>query len=293
MNKVLVICGQTATGKTDLGFYLAKKYNGEIISADSRQVYKGMDIGTGKDIPDKNIPIYGINLVEPDQEFSVSHFREYALQKIDDIHKKNKLAIIVGGTGFYIDAVFSDTDLIDVPKNNELRSELVDKTASELYQILLNLNQDVATGLNNSEKNNKQRLVRRIEIVTSDTLNRSSTYNDFDVLRIGLKLEKNRLEKRIQARIKKRISQGFEQELHNLVEKYGELDIFSKTPGYKDFPSEETWLKSEMQYAKRQRTWFNKNKDIHWFEADDPDLRSSVEDCVGKWYSKVENAKKN
>lgn len=303
-NKILVICGQTATGKTDLAFYLAEKYNGEIISADSRQVYREMDIGTGKDIPNKfnsqfsilnfqnkkiknftdgNVKIWGLDIVNPNQEFSVSHYREYALKVINKIHSENKLPIIVGGTGFYIEAIFADHDLIDIPKNKSLRSDLENKSTKELFDQLMGIDKELAESLNNSEKNNKQRLIRRIEIASNQT--KPSTHSgtsgqDFDLLFIGLKLDKLKLKDRIKKRIQNRIDQGFEDEYKYLLNKYGKLELFNKTPGYKDWADTDKWLMEELKYAKRQLTWFKRKENIKWFEADDDKLETRVENLL-------------
>src|SRR3989344_7906229 len=132
---MLVICGPTATGKTKLGIFLAQKFNGEIISADSRQVYKYMNIGTGKEWDD-TVKIWGYDLVDPKENYSVSEYLKYAKTAIEDIHKRNKLPILVGGTGLYIKAVVDGIETINIPSNKELRKSLNNKEVDELFEKL-------------------------------------------------------------------------------------------------------------------------------------------------------------
>jgi len=138
-NKILIISGPTATGKTDLAIKLAKKYNGELISADSRQIYQGLNIGTGKDHP-QNIKIHLIDLITPHQSFSVAQYQKLAFQEIAKIHQKNKLPIIVGGTGQYIDAIVNPNKLTySIKPNKFLRyflNRLPNSTIQKIYQIL-------------------------------------------------------------------------------------------------------------------------------------------------------------
>lgn len=284
--KILIICGQTATGKTKLGVDVARKFNGEIISADSRQVYKEMDIGTGKDLSEYgDIKYWGIDLVNPNEDFSVSHFREYALQKIEEILSRNKLPIIVGGTGLYINALFTNFDNLSIKRDEKLREELSDKSVDDLFLILKDLDEDLANSLNNSDRNNKVRLIRKIEISKSSKKIKNNLENNFDTFWIGLKLDKQKLAGKIKLRVEKRIEQGFEEEFNNLLEKYGELDLFKNTLGYGQWPDKEKWIKQEIKYAKRQLTWFKANSKINWFESDEDNLIHQVEDLVNKWHN--------
>ena len=180
MNKLLVICGPTATGKTSLGILLAKKVDGEIISADSRQVYIGMDLGTGKDLPKNSefkiqnskigyylfdkIPVWMIDIVKPNQEFSAADFVGLASKVINDINSRNKLSIIVGGTGFYIKALIDGVDTLGIPPDWELRKQLGLKSTAELFEMLSRINSEKSASMNSSDKQNPRRLIRAIEV---------------------------------------------------------------------------------------------------------------------------------
>jgi tRNA dimethylallyltransferase len=165
-NKILIICGPTATGKSAFAVELAKQFDGEVISADSRQVYKGLDIGSAK-IPVEEmqgVPHHLIDIADPHDYFSVSDFQKCAQEKINEIHARGKLPIICGGTGMYIDAVVYNTQFPEVPPNELLRAELMNFTTDELYEKLQNLDPDRA---NNIDSKNKVRLIRAIEIATA------------------------------------------------------------------------------------------------------------------------------
>lgn len=184
MFPLVIICGPTATGKTKLGIHLANKFNGEIISADSRQVYRGMDVGTGKGLSTtknqrleikinnqiftlydlEGVKIWGYDLVEPDQEFSVAHFHHFAAQAISDIRSREKTPIIVGGTGLYLKSLTQSIETINVPMDRNLRSQLESLTTSELQQRLQQLNPQKVKSMNNSDQNNPRRLIRAIEV---------------------------------------------------------------------------------------------------------------------------------
>ncbi|MDO8430670.1 MAG: tRNA (adenosine(37)-N6)-dimethylallyltransferase MiaA, partial [Candidatus Taylorbacteria bacterium] len=164
--KVVVIQGPTAVGKSDYAVKYAVEHNGEVISADSRQVYKGLDIGTGKITKEemRGVPHYLLDIVDPSEKFNVEKYKVLAQKAIEDIHNRGKLPIICGGTGFYIDAVINNIIYPNVPHNEKLRDELENKNSFELFEILNKLDPAFATSLNNSEKNNTHRLIRHIEI---------------------------------------------------------------------------------------------------------------------------------
>lgn len=278
IDKLLIVCGPTATGKTALAVHLAKKYDGELVSADSRQVYKGMDIGTGKDYEElRGIPIWMYDVVNPDEDFSISQYRTLALKAIADIHSRRKLPIIVGGSGLYIKALIDQIDTLSVPPDYELRKKLKDATVSDLQSYI---SSNILDLMNNSDKNNPRRLIRKIEISKYDqTQIRKSV--EFDTLSIGLTASLSEIQQKIEMRISKRIAQGALQEFDSLRKKYGNIPAL-QAPGY---TSIETWQHDEIAYAKRQITWFKKIPDIHWFEVNDTKMIEKVEANVLSWYT--------
>lgn len=279
--RLLVITGPTATGKTSLALHLSKALNGELISADSRQVYKYMDIGTGKE-RSSEVKIWGYDLVNPDDEFSVSDFKKFADKTIDDIYERGKLPILVGGTGLYIKAVVDDLERIDIPRNLKLREELKDKTVEELLGML----GEKASKLNESDKNNPRRLIRLFEVLSSSEVHEKSKEKiKFDeVLWIGLTTSKEKLKERIGRRVDARVKMGIESEIEFLKKK----DFFRYAPsvtlGYKDWPDIDRWKVEEFKYAKRQMTWFKREARIRWFDVENTDWKEKVEELVKKWY---------
>jgi tRNA dimethylallyltransferase len=289
--RLLVICGPTATGKTALALHLSKIFNGELISADSRQVYKYMDIGTGKDRGDGNIKIWGYDLVRPDQDFSVKNYVDFAYVAIRKIYKEKKLPILVGGTGLYIKAVVDGLDRIYIPRDINLRKKLATKTANQLFAMIMKKNPAEASRLNDSDKKNPRRLIRILEILSNENLqNEASPYSiKFDdVLWVGLNLPKDELYRRIDQRIDQRINADFEKEKEFLKRKGFWNSAPSQTIGYKDG----NWRQDEKAYAKRQLTWFKKEKRINWFDITDKKFKTDIENLVRKWY-KLSNEPKD
>jgi len=317
MKKILVICGLTATGKTNLGLKLAKKFNGEIISADSRQVYKGMDIATGKDIGQgewvkdhweiEGIPLWLLDIIEPNEEFSVAHFTDLAWEKIKDIWHKGKLPILVGGTGFYLKAIIEDIPSKGVPPNWPLRKKLEKKPIKALFEELAELDSSRAGQMNNSDRQNKRRLIRAIEIARWRVANRLPESQElliFETLFIGLKASLEILYQRIDKRVEEHLKMGAEKEVRGLLKKGFSWDLPSMSAmGYQEWrPFFEgktnlgevltRWKFDEHAYARRQMTWFKKEKQIHWFDITQERWQDKVEKEVFIWYIK-DNAKKN
>lgn len=264
MNKLLVICGPTATGKTALAAALAKKFNGELVSADSRQVYRGMDLVTGKDKPD--VPMWLYDVVNPDETFSVSQWARLARAAVFDIQKRNKLPIIVGGTGLYINALIHPFETIDIPPNQELRLKIQTMSVRELQAMT------TRDDMNQSDWNNPRRLIRKIEIASSPK--KSLRGESLKAFIIGLTAPLPVLDKRIDTRFAQRIRQGMKEEVDVLIKKYSS-----------DLPSMSSIGLHEHAYARRQLTWFKKQKDIHWFDVTDPKYRDKVAALVAAWYT--------
>ncbi len=277
--KIIVILGQTSTGKSDFAVQIAKNLNGEVISADSRQVYKGLDLGTGK-ITKKEmhgIPHHLLDVANPKKTFNVADYKKLAEKKIRGIIKNGKVPIICGGTGFYIDAIVSGQVLPEVPPNKKLRKELSGKSKEELFKILKKLDKSRTETI---DKDNPVRLIRAIEIAQAlghvPSLSSDGENSKYDVLKIGLTLPDEILKDRIYKRIIVRIKKGMIKEVENLHEeglswkRMGELGLeyryISEYVQGKLTKSEmieklnqETWA-----YAKRQKTWFKRDKDTIW-----------------------------
>ena len=233
--KVIVILGTTATGKSDLAVKIAKKMNGEIISADSRQVYKGLDIGTGKVFRDKKIsksyklkainylhkgiPHHLIDVANPKRKFTVAEYQKKAIYAMAEIVKKGKTPIICGGTGFYIDAITKGTIFPQVPPNIKLRKLLEKKSVSELLKMLEKLDKKRAKDIKDkNEINNKVRLIRAIEIAKALNKVPKITQGNpvYEFIKIGLYLPQEKLKKKIEKRVKKMFADGLLNEIKKL-----------------------------------------------------------------------------
>lgn len=315
MQKILVICGPTATGKTSLGIRISKKFNGEIVSADSRQVYKYMDIGTGKEW-DNEVKIWGYDLAEPNEKYSVSEYFKTVKLIISDIWLRNKLPVIVGGTGLYIKSLIDGIPTVDIPKNEKLRESLELLSVDEMFDKLATLDGSRAASLNSSDRKNPRRLIRAIEVAVWNVENetqkqivekRSNVLDkDVDVLMIGITADNSVLLENIEKRVEKRMENGFIDEVEHLltVEKVSWKEQSMNSLGYKEseafFKNGQTyedfinlWVRNEMNYVKRQLTWFKKDKRINWFDIKKPQYPKNVENLVDKWYSSITDGTKS
>lgn len=323
MNKLLIVCGPTATGKTNLAFHLAKLFKGEVVSADSRQVYKGLDVGTGKDLP-KNakyinsdtkaggyylingIKVWGYDLVGPTRKFSVAQYIDIVRLIIKDIWERNKLPILEGGTGLYINGVVDGIETSNIPRDEKLRKIYGAKDVDELYEILAHVDPVKAASMNESDKKNSRRLVRSIEIgLTQKKDPKDIKEFDSNSLWVGLKYSKEKLDKKIEARVRKRIAQGQEAEIKDLLDsgvtwkKQSMTSIgykqwwkyFAKKANKEDVIGE--WTRDEKRYTKRQMNWFRRNNRINWFDVGGANWQKNVEKLVSKWYKESDNAEKN
>lgn len=321
---LLVVCGPTAIGKTSTGIELAKLLDGEIISADSRQVYKGMDIGTGKDIGNSSIynlqftinkfdagyyqvegiPIWLLDMATPDQQITVADWIKAAKQVIGYLDKKNKLPIIVGGTGFYIHGLIKGIDTIGIPPDKKLRKKLNQWPLKRIQKKLKHLSADVYEQLNRSDRHNPHRLIRKIEIARArknehfnDSNHRRGLEAKAEVLKIGLRAPKKVIYKKIDQRVEKRIEQGLLTEIKSLLDQgYNWDDPGFNTFGYKEFEQffkgqspigdiVRRWKFNEHGYARRQLSWFKRDSEIFWFDTTSSSWKLEMENLINQCYS--------
>lgn len=280
-NKLIVVLGPTASGKTDLALTLAKKFKGEILCADSRQIYRKMDIATAKPskAEQKAVPHHLFNITFPNKPLNVALYKKIAEKTIKDIQKRGKMPFLVGGTGLYIKAIVDNLSFPKLKPNPVLRRKLEEKNLSELFLLYEKLD---PTGSKQIDRKNKRRLVRAIEVCQTTGKpfweQRKNSAPLFDTLEIGIKIPKEKLEKRIVKRIDKMFKSGLEKEVKGLAGKYGFAIAPMKTIGYQEFEDyfarrinkkELSALISlrTIQFAKRQETWFKKDKKIKWVES--------------------------
>lgn len=284
--KLVVIIGPTAVGKTKLSINLAKKFNGEIISGDSAQIFKGMDIGTAKVTKDEmeGIPHYLIDCREPSESYNVYDFKQEVQQKINDITNRGKLPILVGGTGLYIQSVLYDYQFPETTANPNIRKELEERIEQEgpdaVYQTLVEIDPVAAEKIH---PNNTKRVIRALEVFY-DSGKRFSEQEQstertllYDVALIGLTMDRDLLYKRINERVETMMQQGLEEEVRKLYAK-GLKDAQSmQAIGYKEFEGlfEGTETRENViaeiqrnsrRFAKRQFTWFRNKMDVRWFD---------------------------
>lgn len=302
-NAVLIV-GPTGIGKTDLSVKLAKKMNTEIISADSMQIYKYMDIGTAKIKTDEMDGIFHhmIDIVNPDENFSVADFQKKALYNITTINEKNKIPIIVGGSGLYINSLIYDLDFATVANSTTLREKylniLDEKGLDFLYDKLKNLDYVYAQKIS---RNNKHRIIRGLEIIESTGKKISNNDNNFrkenenlNFIIIGLTQNREKLYEKINKRVDIMLENGLIEEVKNLLARYPNRDNISyKAIGYKEVikyvdkkisldEMKENLKKNSRRFAKRQFTWFNADKRIKWF-----DVNENKDDLVFKVLNEI------
>ena len=285
MDKLIVITGQTATGKTSLAHKLALEKNGELINADSRQIYKHLDIVTGKERL-ADVPIWLYDIVEPNTPFSSSEYAQHARRVIKEIHSRGKTPIIVGGTYLYIKNLLYGFETESIGPDWNLREELNTASLEDLQMRLMDMNYDMFDSMNNSDQNNPRRLIRRIEILSHPDPSVSASrripqddkglaQNDIEI--IGLRFaDDEKLRATIEKRVRSRIAAGAIEETRNLLSMdYKKTDPGLQTIGYKQiiqFLEEEIseenmitlWITAEVQYAKRQYTFMKTNSAIAW-----------------------------
>ncbi len=286
---LLVILGPTASGKTGLAVRLARRIGGEVISADSRQVYRGMDLGTGKDLTEYGrggtaVPCHLIDILDPDEEFSVFAYQDRFHRCFQEISERSRIPIMAGGTGLYLDAVIRGYRMQAVPENGELRYKLADEPMESLRQRLLSISGDVH---NSTDLLERKRLIRAIEIAefNRDHPNNNGARVSITPLILGIRYEREVLRRRITARLASRLEEGMIEEVGRLHQQglgWERIDSFGLEYRFIGrylqgrIGREEMFQKlntSIHQYAKRQETWFRrmekKGVRIYWIDGAD------------------------
>ena len=277
-SKIIVVLGQTATGKSALAVQLAKKFNGEIISADSRQIYKGLNIATGKVTKKEmcGVPHHLLSVVSPKKTFSVAQWQKKTKKIIAEITERGHVPIICGGTGFYIQSIVQNVIMPEIPPNTKLRKKLKNKNCRRLVKILAKLDPQI---LKNIDTKNPARLARAIEIATKlGAVPKIKTEKpEYEILQIGLRLPAKTLLKNIHDRVTSRVKAGMFAEAQKLRAgglplsrfrslglEYGLLaDLLQKKISRAEFI--ERLKTADWQYARRQWQWFKRDKNIRWF----------------------------
>lgn len=294
--KVIVICGPTASGKTALSIELAKKINGEIVSADSMQIYKDMNIGTAKPTIEEmqGIKHYLLDFVSPEERYSVAQYKQDAKRAIKEIIKKGKTPIIVGGTGLYVDSLIYEIEYNDIKIDEEYRNKLeaiVEKNGlEELYKKALEID---PVAMEKISKNDKKRIMRILEIYkatgktkTQQELESRKKPVEYDYRVFAINWDREILYQRINKRVDIMIEQGLVNEVKNILDKYDKFPTAMQGLGYKEvvdyingiYTKEEMIEKIKMEtrrYAKRQLTWFRKNKQTIWLDGTN-DIQNNI-----------------
>lgn len=284
--KLIVIEGTNASGKSGLGVELACRYGGEIISADSRQVFARLDLGSGKITPEemKGVPHHLIDVCQPGDFFSMADFQRLAYAAIDDIIKRGKIPFLVGGTGLYVDAVADGYELSDCPPDLALRAHLETFDTPALYEMLKEKLPDTEI-----EPRNRNRVMRALERLAADDYHPGRRSPRYQVLRLGVTWEREILRQRIDQRLERRLQQGMVEEVKALLDE-GVSPEFLMKLGL-EYRYLTRYLRDEIGYgqmveelsgaikkfAKRQMTWFRRTRDIHWLNmAEEPLAQASA-----------------
>ena len=294
MEKVIVIAGPTAAGKTDISVALAKQLNGEIISGDSMQIYKEMSIGTAKveQAEMQGIAHYLIDELSYRDAYSVMEFQKRARAYMQQITKRGKIPIICGGTGLYIKACVYDYEFPNKEADEGFRKFLTACSQSQLYEMLKLVDPDACEKIH---PHNRQRIIRALEIAhqgrkKSEIVNRQEHTLLYDVYMIGLTMERERLYERIDRRVDRMIEKGLYEEVQRLIEKEEDWQLQSMQGiGYKEwkryFHKEASWeetvediKKNTRNFAKRQYTWFRNQLPMHWYDVDKETWKQDIID---------------
>ncbi len=273
--KLIVIAGTNASGKSNLGVQMAARFHGEIISADSRQVFERLDLGSGKITKEEmmGVPHHLIDVCKPGDFFSMADFQKLAYEAIDDILSRGKVPFLVGGTGLYVNAVADGYELSDRAPDLELRAHLETFETPELYKMLLEKLPET-----DIDPKNRNRVMRALERIAADDYHPGKRSPRYETLKIGVSWDRETLKQRIDERLERRLQQGMVKEVEDLL-KDGCSEEFLMKLGL-EYRYLTRYIQGEIGYeqmilelgnsikkfAKRQVTWFKKDKDIHWLD---------------------------
>jgi tRNA dimethylallyltransferase len=288
--KIIAVVGPTASGKTALGIALAKKFGGEIVSADSRQIYRGMDIGTAKPtLHEQSEALHHlIDIKNPDEDYTVADYKRDAIATINDIIARGKLPIIVGGTGLYVKAVIENLDIPKTQAHPELRAQIESDIARDglaaVFEKLVALDSEAAYIV---DPKNPRRVVRALEVARATgepfTVQRKKNEPLFNALTLGIDPPMEILRKRMDRRVDAMMSDGLLNEVETLIKKYDQTPAAFDAIGYREIvaylngtadrdEAVATMKMNTWHYAKRQMTWFKKDKTTHWIKNTDEAL---------------------
>lgn len=296
MRKILIVLGPTAVGKTALSVNIAKEFDGYILSADSVQVYKGLDIISGKE---KNsygdVPVFLLDIISPLSPFNISDYITHFKQTILD--DKSNLPIITGGSAFYLSALLNGVETVDIKPDENLREVLEKLSVTELQNKLQECDPNKLESMNNSDRNNPRRLIRAIEISQDKSLEvkKENMLENFNVKIVGLTSDAEILDRRVDARVTQRMEQGALNEAKDLFAEYDSLASQVKTAsGYAQLFSYlkgevsltdaiEKWKIAEHQNVRKQLTWFKKFKNVEWFHIQNEGYQEEIIKLVSEW----------
>ncbi len=316
MQKVLFIVGPTSTGKTDLALIIAKKFNGELIACDSRQVYTGLDIGTGK-MPNQvvniekgngywvvgGIKIWMYDVVNPSEQYAVTRYLVDVRRVLSTIVESKKLPIFVGGTGFYAEALLKGIISASSPVNSDLRARLANLSRKELQEELRLVDAEKWHKMNKSDQENPRRLIRAIEVAKNTVVpdvEDNPVLANFDILKIGLNAAREVLYDRINQRVIERVKGGMIDEAQTLLQNGLSLsrmrELGLEYRALAELLSGEVTSQAEFVnilqgrirgYARRQLTWFKRVQDIVWFDVSDLSINEKIEKKINFWYDQL------
>ena len=292
--KLIVIAGTNASGKSGLGIALAARYGGEIVSADSRQVFRGLDLGSGKVTPEERtlVPHHLIDVCEPGDFFSMADFQRLAYDAIDGILARGRLPFLVGGTGLYVDAVADGYELSDQAPDLDLRAHLETFDTPALYAMLKEKLPDT-----DIDPRNRNRVMRAIERLAANDYHPGKRCPRYETLKLGVTWPRETLKKRIDERLEKRLEQGMVQEVQGLMDAGVSTEFLMKLG--LEYRYLTRYLLGELSYgqmveelgnaikkfAKRQMTWFRREENLHWLDmAADPQAQAAalIDDFLGQ-----------